>query len=194
MKTRLIAFFLVILACCVGFGIYYVIEAKRIASPPQTIVPHHEGKPAPPEDTEGATSVKIYRVGVENDKEVLRAVDVAVKPGKSPMKAALLSLIKDSGKKNLANPIPSGTRLLGLNFKNGLATIDFSHEFSDNFHGGSDAEALLVRSILRTLSQFSQVKHVRLLVEGKPLDTLGHLDLSEALDVKMSGSEQVEGN
>ena len=86
------------------------------------------------------------------------------------------------------NPIPRGTRLLSLKVKDGLATVDLSREFSDNFSGGAEDEALCISSILRTLSQFPEIKKVLFEVEGKPLDTLGHLELDGPQDVNWVGT------
>ncbi len=80
--------------------------------------------------------------------------------------------------------IPAGTGLLDpieIDDK-GVATLNFSGELVENFSGGSDQEALTVNAIVHTVVSNSSgnVQSVRILVEGKPVDTLGgHLDLTE---------------
>jgi spore germination protein GerM len=103
-------------------------------------------------------------------------------------------LVEQGDGKDASNPIPEGTRLLGLTVENGLATVDLSREFQDNFVGGSQGEALVVGTILRTLGQFPEVRRIRILVEGKPIDSLGHLDLSGPLDVDSVGTGFGDGN
>ena len=63
--------------------------------------------------------------------------------------------------------------------KNGTAVVNFSKELQTNFVGGSTGEEMLVGSIVNTLTEFSEVKNVHILVEGKNIETLsGHMDLS----------------
>jgi spore germination protein GerM len=143
---------------------------------------------APPVKHAAPTQLlKIYRVVVKNNEARLEAVKVKPISGKTPVKSAILRLIMEENGKDSANPIPEGTKLLSLKVADGLATVDFSKEFRDKFSGGSEAEGMTVDAILRTLGQFPEVKQVQLLVEGKPLDTLGHLDLSKPLDVSGAG-------
>lgn len=96
----------------------------------------------------------------------------------------LLATNKESGM--VAGLIPEGTKLLDPVRVNdrGVATVNFSGEFTDNFSGGSDQEALTVNAIVHTVVSNSsgKVQSVRILVEGKPVETLGgHLDLTEPI-------------
>ncbi len=79
--------------------------------------------------------------------------------------------------------IPDGTKSLSeVRVKGSIATVNFSHEFTDNFSGGSDQEALTVNSIVHTLVTNSdgKVSSVRILVEGNAVETLGgHLELTD---------------
>lgn len=171
----------ILLAVCIAFGIYLAATRRPPAPPPPVPVTHAPAKP--PE------KVKVYRVAVEDNKAVLRATETEVKPGESPVESALRQLIEQGDEADLANPIPKGTRLLGLKIEKGLATVDLSREFRDNFAGGSEDEGLTVGAILRTLGQFPEIKQVQFLVEGKSIDTLGgHLDLSGPQDVRWVGS------
>ena len=55
----------------------------------------------------------------------------------------------------------------------GLATVDFSRELKDNFHGGDTDEANAVNGILRALGRFPTVNRVQILVAGQPVESLG---------------------
>jgi germination protein M len=93
---------------------------------------------------------------------------------------ALLATNKQTG--IAAGLIPAGTKLVApVRVDKGVATVDFSREFADNFSGGSDQEALTVNAIVHTVVSNSggKVHSVRILVEGKTVETLGgHLDLT----------------
>jgi len=94
-------------------------------------------------------------------------------------KVAVEELIKGPVKGGEAT-MPKGTRLLGVSIKDGLAEVNLSKEFVDNHPGGSAGERLTVYSIVDTLTEFSTVKQVRLLVEGAAVDTIaGHMDVSQ---------------
>lgn len=94
-------------------------------------------------------------------------------------KVAVEELIKGPAKGGEAT-MPKGTRLLGVSIRDGLAEVNLSKEFVDNHPGGSAGERLTVYSIVDTLTEFSTVKQVRLLVEGAAVDTIaGHMDVSQ---------------
>jgi germination protein M len=94
---------------------------------------------------------------------------------------ALLDTNKETGM--VAGLIPTGTKLLSpVRIDKGVATVNLSSEFTDNFSGGSDQEALTVNSIVHTVVSNSggKVHGVRILVEGKTVESLGgHLDLTD---------------
>jgi Spore germination protein len=85
--------------------------------------------------------------------------------------------------------LPAGHALLRVSVKDGLAEVDFSRELIDNFPGGSTTEAMIVESLCKTLAQFSDIEKVRILVEGKRIDTIGeHVDLSQPVAVRPNAS------
>ncbi len=100
-------------------------------------------------------------------------------PAPVPAQTALNSLLAQPD-----GPLPFGTRLLSIRIADGLATVNFSHELCDNFPGGDSAETRAVNSVLRTLGQFLTITRAQLLVEGKPIDSLGGLlELTNPLPV-----------
>ena len=104
---------------------------------------------------------------------------IAVLPAPAPAQDALNALAARPD-----SPLPSGTKLLSVRIVSGLATADFSRELRDNFTGGDSGETRTVNAILSTLGRFPTVSRVQLLVEGKPVDSLGGLlSLSDPLPV-----------
>lgn len=99
-------------------------------------------------------------------------------------RATINELIQGPGpESNLLPTIPVGTVLRDINVRpDGLAIVDFSRDLVDNFLGGSQAEEMVVYSIVNTLAQFPTVERVQLRVEGEEIDSLaGHVAVSEAL-------------
>ena len=181
-KARAVIIAIVILAC-VGLGVYLVMSKKL---PP---------KPPPPEPTvvdkpdKPPVKVKIYQVDFEGNGTKLHPVEVEVPGDEDPAEGALRRLFEQGDEGNLVNPIPRDTRLLSLEVKDGLATVNLSREFSDNFTGGSEEEALTIRVILRTLGQFPEITKVEFKLEGEPLETLGHVDFSGPQNVGRVGTQ-----
>ncbi len=113
------------------------------------------------------------------DDNGLVAHTIALTHPESPARDALNALASAP-----TTPLPPGTTLRGITIRDGLATADFSSQFKANFPGGDTREAQVISAIRQTLGQFPEIQNVQILVDGKPIDTLGGmLDLSVPLPV-----------
>jgi len=83
----------------------------------------------------------------------------------------------------LEKPLPSGTTLLEATVSaDGIATINLSKEFQQNFGGGSSGEQMTMYSIVNTLTTLSNVHSVQFLLDGVKHDgILGHLDTRDPI-------------
>lgn len=86
-----------------------------------------------------------------------------------------------AGEADLRPTLPAGVKVLGVTIADGVATVNFARELKEKFGGGSTGEIMLVYSVVNTLTEFENVKGVALQVEGQPLPTLGHLDMTRPL-------------
>lgn len=153
---------------------------------PKPTTPTTPPAPAPPVAQEPPLSdhprtVKIYTVaqGSDGDANDLVATTVRLEDSQQPARTALNALIDAKN-----SPLPKGTAVRGIAIADGLATVDFSSQFKDNFHGSDTEEAQALNSILMTLGQFKSIERVQITVAGKTVDSLGgHLEISEPLDV-----------
>jgi hypothetical protein len=68
---------------------------------------------------------------------------------------------------DVSTAVPDGTRLLGLNIANGLATVDLSSEFE--LGGGSLSMQMRLAQVVYTLTQFPTVKRVQFQLDGEPV-------------------------
>ncbi len=87
------------------------------------------------------------------------------------------------------SPLPPGARVLGvrIDIGTGLASVNLSPEFRDNFNGGARTEQMTVYALVNTVGRVDGVKGVTFQLNGKPIQELaGHLDLSEPLVPDMS--------
>ncbi|KAF1084243.1 Immunoglobulin-like domain of bacterial spore germination [Sporotomaculum syntrophicum] len=109
-----------------------------------------------------------------NDAYLIREIHT-IPHTKQVANAAMQVLIKD--KKSI---LPPGTKILGININNGLATVDFSEEVL-NANLGSSGEALGIQSIVNTLTGLPNIEKVSFQVngrtDGRAQDWWGHVGL-----------------
>lgn len=172
---------MLLLAGAMGFGYWITTKWTPVPElPKQAVAP-----PARPNSVvfHEHKKVKVFVVKMVKDEPVLVPDTRQVKDGDDPHASALESLIETNQEGGDSQYlIPSGTKLLGVHVKDGIAYADFSRELKDNLNPSSTNEALLVNSIVHTLTQFKDVEKVQILVEGKRIESLGgHLDISSPI-------------
>lgn len=77
--------------------------------------------------------------------------------------------------------VPKDAKALSCKVDNLTATLDFNQAILAGY-GTSDEQAL-VNGILTVMSQFKDVKAVKVTVEGQSVETFGNIDLTEAQPV-----------
>ncbi|HEX6971035.1 MAG TPA: GerMN domain-containing protein [Limnochordia bacterium] len=78
--------------------------------------------------------------------------------------------------------LPPDQRLLDFSLQGSVAVVDLGGELRTAAAAGTTGEALAVFSIVYTLTEWPQIRAVRILIDGEPVATLaGHLDLSMPL-------------
>ncbi|HHW31675.1 MAG TPA: GerMN domain-containing protein [Clostridiaceae bacterium] len=66
--------------------------------------------------------------------------------------------------------LPSGTEILGLNIKEGIATIDFDKDFLN--YSDETTEKNIVSSVVYTLTEFSTIEGVKILINGHTVNNM----------------------
>ncbi len=98
------------------------------------------------------------------------------------LEEVMSELLKGPETDELSRVIPEGTVLRGITLEYGVAYVDFSEELLQAEVGG-EAEAVLVDSIVKTLTQLEEVDSVQILVEGEIVETIaGHIPIDEPLN------------
>jgi germination protein M len=86
-----------------------------------------------------------------------------------------------SPQSKLLSMFPRNTKVLGLNIKDGIAYVNLNAS-ATQLNVGSSTEALAVASIVNTLTKFPDVFGVKILIEGKEVESLaGHVDITGLL-------------
>ncbi|MBD1371822.1 GerMN domain-containing protein [Hazenella sp. IB182357] len=117
---------------------------------------------------EKATGVELFFL---TDTGYVVPYTLNIPTTKSIAKDAMTYMVKDGPVTSLLpkgfTPIlPAGTKVKGLDIKEGVATIDFSKEFLSY---DEKIENELLEAVVWSLTGFDKVKHVNIWVEGKPL-------------------------
>lgn len=73
-------------------------------------------------------------------------------------------------------------RLLAVDVEDGVAKLSFNAAFEGGY--GSGDEAVLIEGLQRTLGQFEGITKIEVFADGKPLDSLGNVELAGGLDVR----------
>jgi germination protein M len=124
-------------------------------------------------------SVTIFFIKSLPTRFVLVPVPVMLEGAGDPHRLALEKLFEGppSGS-GLQRVFPSGTRVLALTIKDGLAMVDLSSEAA-RLNVGAEGESLAIAALVNTLTKFPDVQRVRILVEGEVVESLaGHVDLT----------------
>ena len=88
----------------------------------------------------------------------------------TPIKDAVEKLLTQQADTD-APFIPKGTRLLGADFKDGVASLDFSKEFGALANHGDTVESKAQHALRHALARVHGVEKMRVTVEGQPFDS-----------------------
>ena len=96
-------------------------------------------------------------------------------------KAIVEELIKGPENDGNISIIPTDTKVLSVETKNGVCFVNLSKEFKDKYQGGTAGEVLTIYSIVNSLTELDTVSSVQLLIEGEKKDTFVHMAIAEPL-------------
>ena len=159
---------------------------KPVIKKPVTPPENKDTDTEPPKVVSPATQTQMQKIKIKayfpDDAGInLIAVNRTVEVEDTAEKylAAVKALMIKPNEKDLTAIFPKNAKIHGVTFKDGTAYVDFDSNITKSFAGGSTGEELLVGSVVKTLTEFKEVKQVRFLVDGQEIETLsGHMDLS----------------
>lgn len=176
------------------FGTKYDSLINKSAQQPQpTAVP---GKPEEGSGSSGKTTpsptqaplqkenvtLTLYFPGPNSDSVVPEQRLVQVSKDEKLEEVIFLQLQKGSMNRDSGQIIPEGTKLLSIETKDGICTLDLSSEFVDNNPGGSAFEGLLIYSVVNSLTELPHVKKVQFLINGKKREVYTHMTFNEPFE------------
>ncbi len=178
----------ILLAAVLAMGLYAWHMRGRAAATPVTAT---DTRPVVPPVSGAQERVTLYVA--YDDIGILRpqAAQVAL-PSVRQQRAeeVLRALFATYLDKNSPHALPPGSDIRSVYLVDpGLAVIDVNGALADGHRSGVLTEELTIASLIQTLSaNIPGIARVKILVEGKPRDTLaGHADLSGFFDVSAVG-------
>ena len=139
-------------------------------------------KPAPQVDITAkrtdseVTDVFVYTPRASGETTVFEGELVAVPAGVDAKVFAVNKFLEVS---KIVEPT---ARLLSVSVEDGVAKLSFNAAFEGGY--GSGDEGVLIEGLSRSLGQFKEISKYEVFVDGKPLDSLGSVELAGGLDVK----------
>lgn len=132
------------------------------------------------EDMTDTIDIVLYFADANNNlvaerREIPKVVGIA--------RQTMLELCRGPENSSLFPCLPTGTELQDINIRDNLCTVVFKENLITHHSGEAEEESLTVFSIVNTLTQFSSVDKVQILIEGKKTNTLtGHINISDPLE------------
>jgi hypothetical protein len=166
-----------VLLAAFGMGLWMIV---RSSSAPATV--RVVESDATPVQTSHITATLFFGDGGGRGL-VARRVDVPLGASVPDQGEAILVAALGNPPQGTTRVVPLGTRVRAF-YLDGTGTgfVDLSGEVRTKHTGGSFAEALTVAAVVNAITaNLRDVARVRLLVEGKEVETLaGHIDLGSA--------------
>ncbi len=178
----------IFLTVCVCLTLVGILGGCSKGQGPQTTTPQQPSAETQTAGTQGKTTqlekeVILYRLPQDGTQFfVPEKAKIKTSKGQEPLDTlkALVSTKPGQDVKGL-NSFPKDTKVLGLTVKDGVARADFSKELYKKGQGEYEV-TMLFYSVVDMLTEFPEIKKVQFLKEGKPVEVLGQLDLSEPLE------------
>ena len=115
---------------------------------------------------------QVDKDGTIHHLKVIRHVALSDSPMQDSLNAVLAGPTAEEQRRGVLNLIPPNTRILSCTVRGNTAYISFSEEFQYNTYG-VEGYAAQLRQIIWTATEFSTVKDVQILIEGRRVDYLG---------------------
>ena len=166
MKNKKIIFIFIVLLIIIVVGGYFIInyvKSKKQETKVEEYVPEEEIT----EEQYRQTIVSLFFANKETGELTPEARMIDIKEiMNEPYKVLMNMLIEGPKNEKFAKVIPDGTKVLNINKEGDTLTIDVSSEFL-NYDKNSDiAKNNLIYSIVNTMTELTEINHVKFLING----------------------------
>lgn len=173
-----IALLLIGAAGVYGVGVYVkkTPEAEHVAPAIHRTSEDGNVKPADRASTDNQSSVKILTPKSKGADLSMDEATESVPDGTDAKVFAINRFLENT------HITPSNARALSIDIKGDVAYVSFNEAMQKSY--GSSDERTILQGLCKTLAQFPEVKKVQFEIDGKPMDSIGNVDLSQPLDVR----------
>lgn len=155
-------------------------ENSKAVTAPQTDT--QQNSVPQPNNAQGAVNMQLTVYFASQDAMNLVPQAYTVVKNEQPVKSAVELLLAGPKNQELLAVFPKEVKLKSITVKDHIAYVDFNDQLIKHKVGGSAGEMLLVGALVDTVTEFSEIKKVQILVEGKKIETIsGHMDTSEPI-------------
>ena len=114
------------------------------------------------------TIITLYFLDIENYKLVPEPRKIDSKELiKDPYKVLINLLIEGPKNEKLIKLIPEGTKLISAEIIDNILFLNFSKEFINEQNLGKEQEELILKSIVNTVTELTEINKVAFLIEGE---------------------------
>jgi hypothetical protein len=146
----------------------------------------HPGEipPLPVAPQEGVRLVTLFFAAPGGEGLVSESREIGPCGETASCAEALLEELINGPLDDLSPTLPETSTFHDVSLDGDTLIVNFGQEFLEGVPSGSNAEMMAVYSVVNSMTlNFPQARKVRLLIDGKGVETLkGHLDLREAIE------------
>jgi len=147
----------------VGYFIYNNIKNKN-----NEIISEYTPQEEITEEQLRQTIITLYFLDIENYKLVPEARKIDCKELlKDPYNLLINLLIEGPKNEKLIKLIPEETKLINTEIKDNILFINFSKELINEQNLGKEQEELILKSIVNTVTELTEINKVIFLIEGE---------------------------
>ena len=136
--------------------------------------------PSKSDERLGERPVRLHFANAKADGFSIEVRTLEISEGDNPLELALAELLKGPKAQGAYPVAPVGLPVPKVYLLGDQAIVNLPAAYA-RLQQGSAAEVMLVYGMAYTLLEFPQVKSVRFLLEGKEVESLGHLSLLEPI-------------
>lgn len=112
------------------------------------------------------TVIKLYFFDEKNELvEEIRKIDSKILID-NPYKKVFEMLLENTRQENYKSYIPKETKLNDIKKNGEMIIIDLSEEFINNIEENIEYESYVIRQIVNTMTQFTEINSVKILING----------------------------
>ncbi len=129
-------------------------------------------------DNQGPRTIRLYFASDATDGLVVEERTIQVAEGEYLLGRVLSELVRGPQIAGAAPLVPAGTPAPTIFLRDNTALVDLPAAYGQ-LHYGTAGEMALIYGIANTLLEFREVQQVKFLLEGREVESLGHLSLTD---------------